>query len=236
MQKIHLVEDDPDILKGLKKGLELEGFQVQTTSDGDRVLNDVLQSQPDLMVLDIRLPGMDGLSVCRNLRRRRFLFPIIMLTARDEEVDRITGLETGADDYLVKPFSFRELVSRIRAHLRRSDGEYSSAEPGQERQKITQKIGDFNFDPESLRLVQVSTGQEVPLTPIELRLLTTFLRNRGISLSRGQLISAAWGEAVFLEDERTVDVHIRHLREKIEPDPSSPTLIQTVRGHGYRLG
>jgi DNA-binding response OmpR family regulator len=266
MYHIHLVEDDADIRKGLLLGFEQEGYSVSWSDDGAKVYNDIKDSSPHIMILDIRLPGMDGLSVCRQLRNHGCLFPIIMLTARDEEIDRINGLETGADDYLVKPFQFRELVSRVRALLRRAYGEYSSQSTGSAPGVDIQKDGDFplriiefdqyQFDLGSLRLWRVtdqshvkynksvmepqqpghkSEKQEIFLTALESRLLIYFLTNKGLSLTRQQIIEGVWGPQIFLEDDRTVDVHIRHLREKIEPDPSKPKLILTVRGHGYRM-
>lgn len=256
MYHIHLVEDDPDIRKGLLLGFEQEGYTVSWSDDGAKVYNDIKDSAPHMMILDIRLPGMDGLSVCRQLRNHGFLFPIIMLTARDEEIDRITGLETGADDYLVKPFQFRELVSRVRALLRRTYGEYSTHSTGSDSGSGSgldiKKDGDFTsriiefdqfqFDLGSLRLWKVvdqpnttDKKQEIFLTSLESKLLIYFLNNKGLSLTRQQIIEGVWGPQIYLEDDRTVDVHIRHLREKIESDPSKPKLIVTVRGHGYRM-
>lgn len=269
MYHIHLVEDDPDIRKGLLLGFEQEGYSLSWSDDGAKVYNDIKDSLPHIMILDLRLPGMDGLSVCRQLRNHGLLFPIIMLTARDEEIDRITGLETGADDYLVKPFQFRELVSRVRALLRRAYGEYSSLATSSGSGTNTQGDEDFSsriigfdqyqFDLGSLRLWKVvdplhnsnvsnqphklepqnpgnkPEKQEIFLTALESKLLIFFLNNRGLSLTRQQIIDSVWGQQVYLEDDRTVDVHIRHLREKIEEDPSTPRLILTIRGHGYRM-
>jgi len=238
MATIYVVEDDSDIRKGLIQGLEQEGFEVRWNDNGAKVFNEVRDNQPDLMILDIRLPGLDGLSVCRQLRGHGMVFPILMLTARDEEIDRITGLETGADDYLVKPFSFRELVSRIRAHLRRAYGEYRSPVQETAGSTLDQSLtfGHFTFDLLSLRLYKnEDPPQEIFLTPVEVRALSYFLRNADISLTRQQIIDGVWGPTVYLEDERTVDVHIRHLREKIESDPSQPEFLVTVRGHGYRF-
>ena len=236
MYIIHIVEDDGDIRKGLLTGLEQEGFNVQWDDNGSRVLNSVKTREPHLMILDIRLPGMDGLSVCRQLRQQKYTFPILMLTARDEEIDRITGLDSGADDYLVKPFSFRELVSRIQAQLRRSYGEYRKEQTNTREDQ--QEFGNYIFNSKAMRLYRKNAQglkEELFLTPIELRLLTFFLNNPNQVLNREQIIRGVWGETIFLEDQRTVDVHIRHLREKIEQSPSQPHYIETVRGLGYRF-
>lgn len=221
------VEDDPAVAKGLLYGLRDEGFSVSHATNGSAAIESVSRAPPDLVLLDIRLPDMNGFDVCRRLREEGFTMPIIMVTARDEEVDRVLGLEIGADDYVVKPYSFRELVSRIRAQLRRSYGAYRA-------DASAVSIGDLKIDPERIEVRK--SGQEIALTPIEFRLLLALVHHMGSPLSRSQLIEQAWGPSTFLEDERTVDVHIRHLRAKIEDDPGSPCIIETVRGFGYRIG
>lgn len=256
MALLHVVEDDSAIRESLCLALEAEGFEVRASAEGSGVLAAVEARKPDLMLLDLRLPGIDGLSLCRKLRAAHYYFPIIILSARDEDIDRITGLETGADDYLVKPYNFRELVSRVRACLRRA-GEYSGPQTSA---RAEYKFGAIRVDARALRVFRRSasggTGasarnaiapgtaedssaataeSEIFLTPIELRILLEFLENPGVILRREAIIAQVWGPGVFLEDERTVDVHIRHLREKIEEDPANPAHITTVRGFGYRF-
>ncbi len=230
MYTLLYVEDEPAIAKGVIRGLEAEGYQVfwaRSAEDGSALLQ---REQIQLILLDIRLPGTDGFTFCRNIRADGVTVPIIMLTARDEEVDRILGLELGADDYLVKPFSLRELVSRVRAQIRRAYGELAT---GVHAVDNSVGAGSLRIDRQSLRVFK--NNSELFLTPIELRLLLCLAENAGVTLTRSVMIELVWGGNYVLEDERTVDVHIRHLREKIEDDPSKPELIQTVRGYGYRF-
>ncbi len=232
-ERILVVEDDPAIALGLCDALRDDGFDVVHAPGGDAALEILTGSRADpnirLVLLDVRLgPGPDGFAVCRRLREAGLRMPVIMLTARDEEVDRVLGLELGADDYVVKPYSLRELKSRIRAQLRRAYGTLASAV-----QASTITFGSCVFDTQSLRLYR--NGKEENLTPVELRLLRYFLDNADIALSRRQIIDAVWGNDFILEDDRTVDVHVRHLREKTETDPADPRHVQTVRGHGYRF-
>jgi DNA-binding response OmpR family regulator len=226
MTTLLYVEDDNAIAKGVIRGLEAQGFSpvwARSAEEGAEVL---ARTRVDLILLDVRLPRKDGFTFCRDIRSQGVTVPIIMLTARDEEVDRVMGLEIGADDYLVKPFSLRELVARIRSQLRRAYGELSGSGTG----NIV--LGHLRIDVDSLRVFSGET--EVYLTPIELRILRALAENAGTTLTREILIDRVWGDGYALEDVRTVDVHVRHLREKIEKDPSRPTLIQTVRGYGYR--
>lgn len=226
--RILVIEDDASVAKGLVYGLEEEGYQVAWADNGPEGLEQCRSFGPQLIVLDVRLPGMNGLDICRKLREKKQTMPIVMLTARDEEADRIAGLEMGADDYMIKPFSLRELISRIRAQLRRAYGDYSTKSAGAE-----VRFGEISVDLQKLRVFR--SGSEIFLTPIEFKLLTYLLENRDIPLSRDRLIEQVWGDSINLEDPRTVDVHIRHLREKLEDDPSSPAHIKTVRGFGYKF-
>ena len=187
------------------------------------------QSQnPSLIVLDIRLPDISGFDVCRQLRSAGQRQPILMLTARDEETDKVLGLELGADDYVVKPFSLRELVSRIRAHLRRAYGELANSTPG-----MVMRFGPIEID--NQRLLVLRDGQTLELTPTELRLLRHLASHPEQPFTRSQLIEAIWGYDSDIDSERTVDVHIRHLRQKLETDPANPRWLVTARGAGYKF-
>lgn len=221
-----VTEDDRAVAKGLMHGLREEGFAVHRAATGAAAIEMVPELNPHIMLLDLRLPDMSGFDVCREIRAKGFTLPIVMVTARDEEVDRILGLEIGADDYVVKPFSLRELISRIRAQLRRSYGALSASSD-------VISCGGISIDRAK---VEVRKNDEVIfLTPVEYKLLQSLAVNADMPLSRSRLIDDAWGYNTFLADERTVDVHIRHLREKLEEDPAKPTLIETVRGFGYRI-
>ena len=225
MPKLLLVEDESAIAEGLTVSLEAEGFQVTWVADGSRALEAFDRVRPDLVLLDLMLPGMSGTEVCRRIRRDSHV-PIIMLTARDAEVDRVVGLELGADDYVTKPFSSRELVARIRAVLRRS----ATAGPS-----------DADAPAESLGVrvdrarheVRVE-GELVELPPKEFDLLAYLVEHAGRVLTRGQLIDEVWGTD-YVGDTKTLDVHIRRLRTRIEEDAHEPVRIQTVRGVGYRF-
>jgi DNA-binding response OmpR family regulator len=225
MTRIMLVDDEPLITDSLTYSLKREGFEVKAVGDGEQALMDIKEFDPDLVVLDIMLPGISGLEVCRRLRSFSST-PVIMLTARGEEMDRILGLEVGADDYLAKPFSFRELHARIRSMLRRVelDRQTSQFHP------VT--VGNLTIDPISRRAFRGQ--QELQLSAREFDLLVILMRNAGRALSRDELLSLVWGED-WIGDPRTLDVHIRWLRLKIEDDPATPTYVQTVRGHGYRF-
>jgi len=225
MTRIMLVDDEPLIIDSLTYSLQREGFEVQSVGDGSVALQAIEEFQPDLVVLDIMLPGVSGLEICRKLRAQSTI-PVIMLTARGEEFDRVLGLEVGADDYLAKPFSFRELLARIRAVLRRVE---------LDRQTIQLKsidIGDISLDTIARRLMK--QGKEIPLSAREFDLLAILMKHAGQALSREELLNQVWGDA-WVGDPRTLDVHVRWLRMKIEEDPASPVYIQTVRGHGYRF-
>lgn len=225
--RILLIEDDPAIAQSLLDGLKHHGFHADLRVNGKSGVEFVKQSMPHLVVLDIRLPDGSGFDFCRQMRQMGLRQPIIMLTAQHDELDKVLGLEMGADDYVTKPFSLRELVSRIRSHLRRAYGDYASTESS-----VT-LVADLALDPVT---GQVRRGdQAINLTPIEFRLLNHLARHRGQALSRAQIVEAVWGYAPDLESEKTVNVHIRHLREKIEVKPEEPAIILTVPGIGYRL-
>jgi phosphate regulon transcriptional regulator PhoB len=226
MGTILIVEDEPDIADLVKYHLEKAGLPARVVGDGKQALELILREPPDLVVLDLMLPGLDGLELCRRLRGSPATrgIPVIMLTAKAEEVDRIVGLEMGADDYVPKPFSPRELVARVKAVLRRA-----AAPP--EPSEAPVMVGSVRLDP--VRHEVTKNGEPVPLSAMEFRLLEFFLRHRGRVYSRTQLLDQVWGQDRFVEP-RTVDVHIRRLREKIEDDPRNPALILTVRGLGYK--
>lgn len=227
-ERILIVEDEPAVARGLEYGLRSEGFQVFWAENGRTALQLVQKHDPHILLLDIRLPDISGFDVCGQLRRDGWRLPIIMLTARDEEVDRILGLELGADDYIVKPYSIREVISRIRAHMRRAYGELATTFP-----ENRFRFGEFEIDFEGL---QVKRNEEhIHLTPTEFRLLHQLILHRNLPLSRSKLIEALWGYDSDISSDRTIDVHIRHLRSKLEMDPTRPRWIITVRGFGYKF-
>jgi phosphate regulon transcriptional regulator PhoB len=225
-KKILLVEDEYDLTKLLKYNLEKEGFRVNATTDGSLALAEVRRDEPDLVILDLMLPGLDGLEICRQLRRidKYASLPILMLTARSEEADRVVGLELGADDYVTKPFSMRELVARVRALLRRHESLYSN--------RATVQRGSLIIDP-TAHSVRVE-GEAVELSALEFRLLYHLASNPGIVFSRDQLLDRVWGNDRSVTP-RSVDVYIRRVREKIEIEPQNPAYVQTVHGVGYRF-
>jgi DNA-binding response OmpR family regulator len=220
---ILVVDDESKIVQTLRGYLEHAGFRVVAAYDGQTALTTFRHEKPDLLLLDLMLPGIDGLDVCRILRRESRT-PIIMLTARAEEADKLIGLELGADDYVTKPFSPREVVARVRAVLRRVEDAGQSGE--------LLRIGDLSLDLASHRITRA--GQPVELTPTEFSLLATLARHPGRTLSRAQLLALAQDNP-YEGYERTIDVHIRNLRAKIEPDPKHPRYVVTVYGIGYRL-
>jgi DNA-binding response OmpR family regulator len=221
MPRVLLVEDETTLLDLVAQHLTREGFEVTTATNGDEALELARHEPPDVCVFDVMLPGLDGLSLCRILRKESEM-PIILLTARGAEIDRVIGLESGADDYVVKPFSLPELVARVRAALRRAP------KPHGDRLQCGEVALDL-----SARRVFVDS-KEVKLSHKEFELLATLMRNKGAVLSREFLITQVWGYD-FDGDSRTVDVHVRWLREKLERDPSHPLRLQTVRGVGYRI-
>lgn len=225
MATILLVEDETTLADTLRYNLEREGYAVFQAADGVQGLDIARRERPDLVVLDVMLPRLDGFSVCRILRQESEV-PIIMLTARQDEVDRIAGLELGADDYVSKPFSLGEFLARVRAIMRRAD----RRPVGADREVL--EASELRVDTGSRRAWR--SKNELSLSQKEFDLLACLMRNRGMALSRDLLLERVWGFD-FLGDSRTVDVHIRWLREKIETDPARPRYIQTVRGVGYRF-
>jgi DNA-binding response OmpR family regulator len=235
MTTILVVDDEPKIVQLARDYLEHAGFVVVTAGDGRSALEVVAHDRPDLVVLDLGLPGLDGLDVTRQIRRAGDL-PIVMLTARDDELDKLLGLELGADDYLTKPFSPRELVARVRAVLRRAEGS-SSVSGGSPDGAATDALGtihagDITIDLDRMH-VQVA-GRSVELTPTEFQLLVTLVRRPGQIRTRSQLLDAVHGVA-FESYERAIDTHVKNLRRKIEPDSRVPRYILTVHGIGYRF-
>jgi len=223
MTTVLLVEDDATVRDTLALNLRAEGYEVLTAEDGESGLEKARSGKPDLVILDVMLPKLDGLTVCRIVRRESHV-PIILLTARGAEADKIIGLETGADDYIVKPFSLGEFIARVRAALRRGS---SSGSP---QTQLT--AGDLRVDLSSRRVYR---GQgEIQLAPREYELLVTLMRHKGAVLTRDLLLARVWGDD-YVGDSRTVDVHIRWLRQKVEEDPSNPMRILTLRGVGYRF-
>lgn len=227
-ERVLVVEDETAVARGLQYGLEAEGFEVSVADCGRKAVEMAKSKDPHLMLLDLRLPDISGFDVCRRLRADGARFPIVMVTARDEEVDKVLGLELGADDYLVKPFSLRELVARVRAQLRRSYGELSTSDS-------PPRIAFDDVEIDLARLQVFRRGEPVFLTPTEFRLLRHLAGKPDQTFSRDALIQAAWGYDNYVGDDRTIDVHIRHLREKIEESPSQPRRIVTVRGFGYKF-
>ena len=222
MARILIVEDEPDIALGLCDDLTREGYEAEVVADGHRAIQRGSAEKWDLILLDVLLPGPDGFEVCRELRRRRVRTPIILLTAKTHEAEKVLGLEVGADDYVTKPFSPRELRARIKARLRRLD----EAPAGIER------FGDVEVDFDRAEVRR--NGTPIDLTALELRLLKAFLARRGRVLTRAQMIDLAWEPGTNVSD-RVVDTHILNLRKKIEPSPAEPRFIRGVRGIGYRF-
>ncbi len=239
IRKILIVDDESVLVETIAYNLEQAGYQVITAADGISALEAARREIPDLVILDIMLPEMDGLEVCRKLRREdsTATTPIMMLTAKGDEVDKVVGLEVGADDYVTKPFGRRELLARVRALLRRAD-----LPPASEEQPVQETTGEVPRSGRELAAGPLRIdlagrrvncrGQELDLQPKQFELLTYLVRNRGTVLTRDQLLQNVWGYD-YVGDTRTVDVHVRWLREKLEEDPANPRLIQTVRGVGY---
>lgn len=226
-QHLLIIEDDPALAQTLKKGFEREGYSIMVKNLGAEGLAYARQHNPHLILLDIRLPDGSGFDFCRQIRQIGLRQPIIMVTVEREETDKVLGLEMGADDYITKPFSLRELISRVRAQLRRAYGDFSNATGG------LQYVGDLVID---LTRAQVYRGdKQILLSPVEFRLLVYMVQRRGQALSRTQIIDALWGSSADLLLESAVNVNIHRLRAKIEPDPEHPVYILTASGIGYRL-
>jgi DNA-binding response OmpR family regulator len=222
MKRILVVEDDPGIAFGLRVDLKTEGYDVELEGDGESALQRLAKETFHLILLDVMLPGKDGFEVCRELRRGGSRTPIILLTAKAQEAEKVMGLELGADDYVTKPFSPRELRARIKAALRRTGEDPSQA----------YRFGDLEVDFARCELRRAL--EPVELTALEFKLLAAFVRNRGRVLSREQLLDLVWGHDTFVTD-RVVDNHVVTLRKKIEPEPSQPRYVVSVRGMGYRF-
>jgi DNA-binding response OmpR family regulator len=226
-QRVLVIEDDPAVGEGLVESIGREGFDVRWETTGYGGMSSARSWRPHVLILDIRLPDGSGFDVCQQMRQDGLRQPIIMLTARTDEVDRVLGLERGPDDYLTKPFRVAELLARIRAQLRRAYGDLSSAEAD------VLYAGDLVIDRSRATVTQ--GGRAIGLTPIEFRLLVFLAQHPGQAFSRAQLIDNVWGSSGEYFDPKAVNVHIRHLRAKVEEDPSDPELILTVHGVGYRL-
>jgi DNA-binding response OmpR family regulator len=224
MAKILIVEDEPNMVAGLRDNFEFEGHQVISAPDGVAGLERALSESPDLVILDVMMPRMSGLDVCKQLKAKRPGVPIIMLTARGQEVDKVLGLELGADDYVTKPFSIRELLARVKAVLRRAQG------PAKDSERFA--FGEVEVN---VRSCQVSRkGKAVDFSSKEFDLLKFFLNHPGETLSRDRLLEEVWGYDRF-PTTRTVDAHIVRLRQKVEPKPEDPRFILTVHGTGYKF-
>ena len=226
--QVLVVEDDPAVARSLTQGLEREGYAVVWAGTAEDAVRRAREDSPHLVLLDIRLPDASGFDVCRRIRELGLCMPIIILTVQDDEVDKVVGLEVGADDYLTKPYRLRELLARVRAQLRRAYGSFATT--GADILYVADLVVDRN------RGTVTRKGQDIVLTPTEFRLLVYLAQRPGQVFSRAQLLEGVWGYSADLSDEQTVKVHIRRLREKIEPDPASPEIIITVRGLGYKLG
>ncbi|HTZ95896.1 MAG TPA: response regulator transcription factor [Terriglobales bacterium] len=224
MAKILIVEDEPNMVSGLRDNFEFEGYQVITAPDGVAGLERALSEMPDIVILDVMMPRMSGLDVCKQLKAKRPSLPIIMLTARGQEVDKVVGLELGADDYVTKPFSIRELLARVKAVMRRAGITTKPAE------KFAFGDVEVNF-----KSCQVSKrGKAVDFSSKEFDLLKFFLHHPGETLSRDRLLEEVWGYDHF-PTTRTVDAHVVRLRQKVEPRPEEPRFILTVHGTGYKF-
>jgi DNA-binding response OmpR family regulator len=222
MARILVVEDEPPLALGLEDDLKLEGYEVEVARDGETASRRARERSFDLIILDVMLPHKDGFEVCRALRRAGLRMPVIFLTAKTQESDKVLGLELGADDYVTKPFSPRELRARVKAALRRSAGEMPEI----------YRFGDAEVDFTRCELRR--RGRVVEITPIEFKLLAAFIRHRGQTLNRSKLLDQTWGRETFVTD-RVVDTHLTNLRKKIEPKPSEPRFLVSVRGMGYRF-
>ena len=227
-EKILVVEDEENILEAIKYSLSKEGYEVYGASDGEIGLEKAKELSPNLVILDVMLPSLDGFEVCRILRKDMDV-PVFMLSAKSEEIDRVVGLEIGADDYITKPFSMRELMARVRNALRRANEERGNSNSSKSEKIVVGEL-EINLASHMVRL----SGMSIEMKPREFSLLSLLASNAGRVYSRDQILESLWGHA-YIGDVRTVDVHVRWIREKIEDDPSRPTKIITVRGVGYRF-
>jgi two-component system alkaline phosphatase synthesis response regulator PhoP len=222
--RILVIEDEPDMVLGLKDNFEFEGYEVVTAADGATGLDRARALKPDLLILDIMLPKLSGLEVCKTLRGEGFEAPIIMLTARGQEIDKVVGLELGADDYVTKPFSIRELLARVRAILRRTEGT--------KKRLARYRFADLELDFESYKARR--GGQALELSPREFELLRYLIERKGETVTRDQLLEDVWGYESY-PSTRTVDTHIAKLRAKIGDSGSEPRYILTMHGVGYKF-
>jgi len=222
--RILIVEDEPAMVQGLRDNFEYEGYEVISADDGVAGLERALADDPDLVVLDVMMPRMSGLDVCKQLKQKRPGVPIIMLTARGQEIDKVVGLELGADDYVTKPFSIRELMARVKAVLRRVSPQAPAAE--------VYRFSDIEVNIRSNEVLR--GGQPVDLSAKEFALLAYFVTHPAETLSRDRLLDAVWGYENY-PNTRTVDTHIVHLRQKLEPNPEEPRFILTIHGTGYKF-
>jgi len=222
METVLIIEDDATMLRGLKDNFEFKGYRVITAVDGERGLNAALGRKPDLIILDIMLPKINGYEICRLIRQENLDMPIIMLTAKGEESDIVLGLNLGADDYVTKPFSIKELLARAAAFLRRS----------RQGEKDVYEFADYCFDIPARKLT--CQGNEIKLSPKEFELLEFFVKKPGRALTRDEILNAVWGYDCFV-NSRSIDRFVTTLRNKIEPDPHTPTLIRTIRAIGYKF-
>lgn len=232
-KRILVVDDEDSIVTLLQYNLQQAGFEVITAMDGEEGLQKAIDEKPDIMLLDLMLPGKDGIEVCKDLRQQKIMVPILMLTAKDDEFDKVLGLELGADDYMTKPFSPREVVARVKAILRRTQ-QIVESEANQDEHESAEKmvLGDLIIYPEHYE--SFFNGEQLELTPKEFELLAFLVKHKGRVLSRDKLLSSVWNYD-FVGDTRIVDVHISHLREKIEKDKKKPIYIKTIRGLGYKM-
>ena len=225
LKKVLIVEDDPGILVSLKDEFESYGCAVFSAEDGGKGLTLAREKKPDLIILDLMLPVMDGYDVCRELRNEGNKTPIIMLTAKNKEIDKVLGLELGADDYVTKPFSLRELMARVRAVLRRT---------GERAEDLESYIfGRIELD--FRRYEAKKKGKKLELTPLQFHMLKLLIRNKGEVLSRDALLDEVWGRDNVWISHRTIDSHVANIRKKIEDDPSNPRHILSIRGVGYKF-
>ena len=222
METVLIIEDDPTMLIGLRDNFEFKGYKVLTAADGEKGLKAALNSKPDLIILDIMLPKINGYEICRLIREEKLATPIIMLTAKGEESDIVLGLNLGADDYVTKPFSIKELLARAAAFLRRAKKEVQDA----------YEFGDFRLDLSARRLTR--KGREIELSPKEFNLLEYFVKKPGRALTRDEILNAVWGYDCVVTS-RSIDRFVTTLRNKIEPDPARPIFIHTIRQIGYRF-
>ncbi len=230
LKRILIVDDEESILKLISYNLEKAGFATITANDGEQAVELASKEKLSLVILDLMLPGIDGIEVCKRLRQNKVHVPIIMLTARDDEIDKVLGLELGADDYMTKPFSPRELTARVKAVLRRMSEFNQPSNDVDQQESIT--IGNLSVNLDTYEVLH--RGEIVELTPKEFELLKVLVLHKGRVISRDQLLNTVWNYE-FLGDTRIVDVHVSHLRDKIEADPKNPQYIKTVRGIGYKI-